>query len=184
LQQTKVDNLPRAYRNFHEAYAGLANCRYALEFAIQSVEEVDPERIYIAGHSSAGALALLCAAHEPRIRGCIAYAPETDVEAFVGEFRHQLPASEFPGLAEFARRSSPRTHMGRIDCPVFLFHSTTDSVVPFARSQAFCNELQQLGKNVTFVRADRGDHYNAMLTTGIPHALDWIRQQANHSPPP
>ena len=44
-----------------DAQAGLVNARNALEFVLARVPEVDPKRIYAAGHSSAGTLALLFA---------------------------------------------------------------------------------------------------------------------------
>ena len=53
--------------------------RNTLEYVLARLPEVDPERLYVAGHSSAAIWALLFAEHEPRIKGCIAYAPLADL---------------------------------------------------------------------------------------------------------
>src|SRR6185369_9853980 len=66
----------KAYKN---SQAGLANAKMALDFAIDKIPSLDSDRIYTAGHSSAGTLALLVASHDQRIKGCAAFAPVTDV---------------------------------------------------------------------------------------------------------
>src|SRR5262249_52342047 len=46
---------------FKDAKAGVLNARVALDFALDKFPEIDPEQIYVAGHSSAATLALLVA---------------------------------------------------------------------------------------------------------------------------
>lgn len=175
-RETATDaDYARAYRQFHAAMAGLVNARNAFEFALHSAPEIDPHRIYIAGHSSAGTLALLFAAHEQRLAGCIAYAPETDVAAFLGDVAGEVSSSDFPSLNEFLIRSSPQTHAARISCPVFVFHSTGDTVTPYSRSKRFCDELARLGKDVTHSAFDGRDHYQTMISPGIPRAIEWLQ---------
>src|SRR5262249_51971365 len=87
------------------AQAGLVNAKAALDFVLAKVASVDPDRVYIAGHSSAATLALLVAEHEPRIKTCAAYAPVTDVEARLAEVIPQLDRA-LPGYREFLRSSS------------------------------------------------------------------------------
>ena len=90
-----------AYKKFKQAGAGVVNGRNALEFVLAKMPMVNRDRIYSAGHSSAGTLSLLLAAHEPRLKGCIAYAPAADVEAFQAEF------AEIPDIGTFFSRDSP-----------------------------------------------------------------------------
>ena len=72
-----------AYTKFIASAAGVANARVALKYAKTEIPEVDPDRIYVAGHSSAGTTALLCAEHVEGLAGCIAYAPCSDLEGFL-----------------------------------------------------------------------------------------------------
>lgn len=165
-----------AYREFAAAYAGVANARNAFEFVLAKLPQVNPERIFAAGHSSAAVVSLLFAEHEPRLKGCIAYAAASDVE------KRLAPALNDPavprllsGIREFAKRSSPRTHMAHLNCPVFVFHARDDSNEPFATSERFVGDLKQLGKKVTFEQTPRGDHYDSMIKQGIPKAIAWLK---------
>lgn len=62
-------------KDYMNLEAGLVNARYALDYLEKRVPAIDSDRVYIAGHSSAATNALCIAAREPRLRGCIAYAP-------------------------------------------------------------------------------------------------------------
>lgn len=166
----------RAYNEFKAAYAGVVNGRNALEFVLAKLPQVDPERIYCAGHSSAGVLSLLLAEHEPRINGCIAYAAASDVEMRLAEvannsqFEHLLP-----DVKSFLKQSSPKTHTRHFECPVFLFHALDDSNEPAQTSEAFAAKLQAEGKTVVYQTTPRGDHYDSMIDSGIPAAIAWLK---------
>src|SRR5262249_55038981 len=138
-------NVPRGASNkaivkgaceFRAADAGLANARVALDFLLARVPAIDPNRVYIAGHSSAGTLALLVAEHDPRIKACVAYAPCTDVEARLHGVSLSLENSQ-PGYKDFLHNSSPRTHAAKLKCPLFLFHAEDDHNVSIRESKAF-----------------------------------------------
>lgn len=164
------------YALFRAACAGVVNTRNALEFARTKLPMVNPNEIYTAGHSSAGTLSLLAAEHEPRIAGAIAYAPATDVKSRLAELA-EVPfmAMLYPKLKEFTTQSSPDTHIADLKAPVFLFHAKDDSNVPFADSQKFADALRSQGKDVTLEFSQTGDHYDAMITDGIPKAIEWIK---------
>jgi len=164
------------YALFRAACAGVVNTRNALEFARAKLPMVDPNRIFTAGHSSAGTLSLLAAEHEPRIAGAIAYAPATDVKSHLAELADvPLMGLLYPKLKEFVTQSSPDTHIGDLKVPVFLFHAKDDSNVPFADSQKFADALNDQGKDVTFESSPTGDHYDAMISDGIPKAIEWLK---------
>jgi dienelactone hydrolase len=172
-----TDYLRRAYPKFRAAGAGVVNGRNALEFVLAKLPQVDPERIYCAGHSSAGTLSLLLAAHEPRLRGCVAYAPATDVALRLEELTSQPTANLLlPGVSRFVTQASPKTHMRRIQCPVFLFHARDDSNEPFTTTAAFARQMQQQHPSVTFVAAVRGNHYQSMIDEGLPRAVRWLQR--------
>ncbi len=143
-----------AYLHFRAACAGAVNTRNALEFALAKLPMVDPKKVFTAGHSSAGTLALLAAEHEPRLAGAVAYAPAADVVGRmkgVGEAPAMVTGFMFPQLKEFLTQSSPLTHLAAIKCPVFLFHSKQDDNTPFADTTAFADKLRAAGKDVTLV---------------------------------
>lgn len=176
----QANNNPRdAYLSFRRARAGVVNGRNALEYVLAQVPQVDPRRIYSAGHSSAGTLSLLLAEHEPRLRGALAYAPVTDLKsAFGGADDNAVMGMMLPGIGEFAKQSSPSTHVSRINCPVFLFHARDDSNEPFSSAQAFDQLLESNGKTHTFSVAESGDHYESMIAEGIPRGIEWIKSQS------
>jgi dienelactone hydrolase len=169
--------MQRAYNAFRAAQAGLVNARNALEYTLAKVPEVDPKRIYTAGHSSAATTALLFAEHDNRLAGCIAFAPCIDLMARFTPVGVRAMSVLFPGAADFVVQSSPKTHESRLNCPVFLFHAEDDSNVPCQDSRDCEKRLKGLGKNVTLVTVPTGDHYDSMIEQGIPRAIDWLRQQ-------
>ena len=171
------DDLARAYSGFSAAYAGLANARAALEFVLARLPQVDRRRIFAAGHSSAGTLALLFAEHERRLKGCIAYAPATDVDERLGLMLALLVASQkFPGVVDFVHRSSPQTHLARIQCPVFLFWADDDSVVAPEGIKRFATALGKVRQDVTVKTVPGGDHYDSMVNPGIGMGIEWIKK--------
>lgn len=165
---------PRSYNAFKESRAGLVNARNALEYTLAKVPEVNPKQIFSAGHSSAGTTALLFAAHEPRLAGCIAYAPCIDIPNRFPGFLVRAFSGQLPGLADFMAQSSPKTHESRINCPILLFHAEDDSNVPVSESKECAQRLKGLGKDVTLVTVPTGDHYDSMIDEGIPHGIEWI----------
>jgi dienelactone hydrolase len=162
----------RAYKEFKAAHAGVVNGRNALEFVLAKLPAVDPARIYCAGHSSAGVLSLLLAEHEPRIKGCIAYAAASDVELRLKDVTNDSQIELLlPDLKAFLKQSSPKTHTRHFACPVFLFHALDDSNEPFQTSEAFAAKLRAEGKNIVYQTSPTGDHYDSMIDTGIPKAI-------------
>lgn len=162
-------------RAFMQADGGLVNARTALDYALARVEKIDPERIYVAGHSSAATLALLVAEHDPRVKACVAYAPAIDVAKRLGPRTIDTVARQIGGFREFVERISPRTHLDKLRCPVFLFHARNDKNVPVAQSVQFANDLKKTNPKVKLVEAPAGGHYNAMIKQGIPQAIAWLK---------
>lgn len=171
----------RAYNQFSAARAGLVNARNALEYVLVRMPEVDPRRIYAAGHSSAATLALLFAEHDHRVKACAAYAPVSNIPRWLGSDVDEMEAV-LPGCREFFEQASPHTHASRLHCRVFLFHAEDDSVVPVHDTTGFANDLQRLNKDVTLVTVPRGDHYDSMIREGIPRAIQWLKGSGEPGP--
>jgi len=173
LDGESAEELRRAYEAFREAGAGMINARNAAEYVFTKVHQVDPDRLYAAGHSSAGTVALLLAAHNSEIAACVAYAAAPDVRQFHAQTLADLE-QELPGFDDFARRASPIEHAARIRCPVLLFHSQADRVAHVSESKLMADALRGAGSRPTLQLASRGDHYNSMIDEGIPFAIDWL----------
>ncbi len=167
-----------AYEAFREAQAGLVNSRNALEFVLARMPEVDRSKVFSAGHSSAATLSLLFGEHEPRLAGCIAYAPAVDVEARLAEvIANPFSGLSFPGCRELLKRASPKTHAGRLDIPVFLFHAADDENVPVSDTRDFAAGLKSRGAKVTYREVSDGGHYESMIVEGIPAGIGWMKER-------
>ena len=164
----------RAIRLFQAADAGVANAKAALTAALQQMPELDADRVYTAGHSSAATLSLLVAANDPRIKGCIAYAPVCNVPARLGRdlIRDLTPAS--PGFDRFISRYSPDQVVSSLRCPVFLFHADDDSNIPTSEVLQFAKALARTNSQVAFAHVPTGNHYHSMIQQGIPTAIRWL----------
>lgn len=167
-----------AYERLVAAHAGVVNARNALAYALAKVPQVDPKRIFVAGRDSAGTLALVFAAHESQLAGCIAYAPISDIRHDLSDKGIQVAAPGFqqaiPGAIEFSRRFSPIHLADRVDCPVFLFHAEDDLRVVVDQSRRLVTRLQSR-TGVKFVTVASGGHVETVFGAGIPAAIDWIR---------
>jgi dipeptidyl aminopeptidase/acylaminoacyl peptidase len=170
---TANQSVVTAARAFKDAEAGVSNARTALDYALARLPSVDPSRVYAAGHSSAATLALLFASRDPRIKACVAYAPVCDTVRFIGRFSQTLSAS-IPGFAEFFEQSSPDRNTIPLKCPVFLFHADDDSIVGAREISDFVDILETTNSRVTFVRVTSGEHYESMISEGIPKAIEWL----------
>ena len=162
---------------FKQAEAGLVNARAALDYALTKVPQIDPSRIFAVGHSSAGTTALHIAEREPRVRACVAYAPVTNVEKFLGKNAIASFSTVMPDYREFLKRTSPHAGVKNLRCPLFLFHAEDDGNIAITESAEFAKEAGQHNATVTFVRAATGGHYSAMLNEGMPKAIEWLKAQ-------
>lgn len=179
LAKPSLQDLRLAYSEFREAQAGLVNVRNGVEFLKQKVPQVDPNRLFVAGHSSAGTLALLAAAFEPRLKGCVAYCPASDGATLMRGFLND-PRAEiaYPGITQFAKRVSPISHVASVSCPIFLFHAADDQTIPVSDSRRLHQLLDSQGKRNTYVEVPTGAHDIAVVQQGIPSALQWLRPLA------
>ncbi len=174
-EEPSVYQAREALRQYQAADAGRVNFRNALEYTLARMPEVDPGRIYVAGHSSAATLALLVAEGESRLHGCIAYAPATRLRARFGADLAAIER-ELPGASDAIDEYTPRAAAIPPGCRVMLFHAEDDSNVPIVDSRSFADELRRLGRDVTLRTVRTGDHYDSMIDEGIPAGIAWIQQ--------
>ncbi len=163
-----------AVKDFRSRRAGVSAATRALDLVLQVVPDVDRKRIYAAGHSSAGTLALLFAALDPRVRAVAAFAPVPDALARADAEVQQILEEMSPGFTEFMKWESPTSYVSKYAVPVFLFHAIDDGNVPYAGSKSFAAALESHGVATTFVSAQTGDHYDSMIKEGVPAAVVWL----------
>lgn len=160
---------------FKDSQAGIKNAKAALDFVLAKSAKIDPDRIFIAGHSSAGTLALVAAAEDTRIKGCIAYAPAIDV---VGRLGPLLPDLEraVPGITDLVHYSSPKTHIDKLKVPILLFHAKDDNNTPIQQTTAFADALKKTNSQVTMISVAMGGHYDSMINEGLPKGIHWLKK--------
>ncbi|MCB1234855.1 MAG: prolyl oligopeptidase family serine peptidase, partial [Verrucomicrobiae bacterium] len=182
--EERVEEIRAAYHAFSGAGAGTVNGRNALMFVRSRLPMVDPNRIYSAGHSSAATLSLLLAAHEPLLKGCVAYAPAVDLSEHFADLAPK-PEAEFvyPGIQRFVVKSSPLTHADKIRMPVFLFFAEDDTLATLEGSRPFIDALSRMNASVKLRTVPTGGHYESMIEKGIPAGIDWIRSMEQDLPP-
>jgi dienelactone hydrolase len=163
-------------RAFTNAQGGLLNARVAIEYATTRVAAIDPGRLYAAGHSSAGTIALLVAENEPRLAACLAYAPAADLGLqYPPDFQREINQL-VPGASELFTRFNPRSNEAKIKCPVFLFYAQDDA--RFAEQvRALGERLTAAGKAVTVESSPTGGHYESMIETGVPRGIAWLKSR-------
>ena len=170
-----------AYVKFTAAAAGVANARIALQYATSRMPEVDRARIFVAGHSSAGTVALLCAEHVDGLAGCVAYAPCSDLEGYLTDFVGDIEGV-LPNVRRYMKEGSPSNHVDALGCPVMIFHAIDDDVVRLSESSRFATLASNSGHDVTLRPGTRGGHYDAMINEGIKEAIAWMNRTQSPGP--
>lgn len=89
---------------------------------LAKLDYVDPQRIYLGGHSTGGTLALLVAQSDARFRAVFAFGPVADVSGYGGRF---VPVSL--DQTEEIRLRSPGYWLASIRSPVFAFEGDHDA---------------------------------------------------------
>lgn len=169
-------------RQFIRANSGLNNGMTAVNFALARIPRVDPKRLYVAGHSSAGTLALQMAEYDRRIAACVAYAPCTDIATRLDAEYIQNWESRIPGFTRTVIGFSPNMHPEKLRCPTFLFHADDDSNVPLADNYAFAVAVRRTNPRLYLARVATGNHYESMIQQGIPWAIRWLQTKPETIP--
>lgn len=164
--------LSDAYRQFVDVRAGLVNSLNAFEYAINDIDVVDPAKVFVAGYSSGGTHALLLAAHEPRLAGCIAWCPDPDLADFDQETTEALQF--LYAIKQFVKKAAPLTHVQKVKCPVFIFAVQDDEIIEFENVNSYVKALRKTNPDVVFRWADSGGHAIPYLNQGRAMGVKWI----------
>ena len=165
-----------AVRQFKNADGGLVDAKLALDYIAAKLKFVNKNQIYAVGHSSAATAALLVAAHDSRIKACVAYAPVCDVEARIGDKVINVLTPSTPDFRNFIQMISPIMFTSALKCPTLIFHADDDSTVSLEDDTLFVKALKRTNHNVTFLRVPTGNHYDSMIQQGIPNGIAWLNR--------
>lgn len=169
------EEFDEALAMFLEAQGGMLNAKAALDYALAKVPAIDPERIYTAGHSSAATLSLQVAASEPRVHGCIAFAPVSDLVEHLKDFADYLKKDfDQPQLKDYSVEYSPLAKADKLKCPLFIQHAEDDQVVEIQQTREFVFAVLGAGnKEIEHLETKTGGHYQSMINS-LPDAIEWI----------
>jgi acetyl esterase/lipase len=142
--------------------------------ALAGTPGVDPNRIYVAGHSAGGTLAMLAAMTSPRFKACAAFSGSPDQVTFVRE----EPGVEAPfdqsDPNEFAMRS-PLAYPNSFKCPARLYFGNEE--LPFKFSTERLAEKARGHKQDVQAVEIVGDHMTA-VDPAMRQAITFFQQQA------
>ncbi|TXI51325.1 MAG: peptidase [Lysobacter sp.] len=120
---------------------------------LATLDYVDPQRIYLGGHSTGGTLALLVAESDPRFRATFAFGPVFDVSVYGPDM---LPVA-FDD-AEEIRLRSPGDWLSSIRSPTYLFEGDRNgNVADLVRMRSENRNAQ-----VRAFLVPRADHFSAL----------------------
>ena len=147
------NNNPGTYDMFHGEIKDLESAREYLA----SIPYVDPNRIYVVGHSTGGTRVLLGNEYSNGFRAAFSLGgiPDLELRIKYGKMRVDIPFDQ-KNPEEFKIRS-PRTYIKSIKSPTFYFEGEDDFWPEFNEVQNIAND-----NNVPFktysIRG--GDHFN------------------------
>jgi pimeloyl-ACP methyl ester carboxylesterase len=118
-------------------------------------ESVDPQRIYLGGHSTGGSLVLLVSECSDRFRAVFAFGPVSDVSYYPSEYTPFDKSN--PREVELR---SPGRWLGSIKRPTFVIEGTEGNISSLeAMAKACKNPL------VHFVKVNGADHFEVLGPT-------------------
>lgn len=195
LQSSEAD-FTRAWQDAHQrfkaGFAGLVNLRNAVEWVSTKVNAVNTQKMYIAGVDEAGAFALLGAAHEPRLKGCLVVNPQCNLLRHYAEDVDidELPYQPAGTDTEFLGRCSPNNHVADIQCPVYVcsipWAVGEDETAPgqIQDGTMFAKQLEAANKKVGAVILGPGTDYLVVVHMGAQQGIAWLKAFEGAPPMP
>ncbi len=144
---------------FELFYGEVDDAVAAVEFVARQ-PHVDRRRVYIAGHSTGGTIALLTAQSSKRVRAAFSFGGAPDLEAIVadGEGYGNTPFDHLVKDESFLR--SPIHFVGAVKCRTFYFEGAESFYVPFAQTME--KRARELDATFRAYAIKGGDHFNIL----------------------
>jgi dipeptidyl aminopeptidase/acylaminoacyl peptidase len=121
------------------------------------LQNADPNRIFLFGHSMGGGIALRVLTVSSDIRAAALYGSmsgdeQRNFEKISVWSKGTSGQEELATPPEDLQRISPIYHLENITAPISIHHGTADGVVPPEWSYQLCEQLRELGKEVSCFR--------------------------------
>jgi dienelactone hydrolase len=158
-------------RRYVASKAGLVNATRALDFALNQFPEIDSSQLYTLGHSSGGKQALLLAAHDHRIKGCVAFAPACKLDNSTSKTLSQLKAADQYFLTNEVKRSMPIAHAKVTKVPILLIYSQSDRIT---RPSEVIGYAKAVGQHARIIPLQGKKHWE-VPGAGFNVAIAWFR---------
>lgn len=136
---------------YKEGFFGEVDDVLAAADFLASLPYVDPDRIYLGGHSTGGTLALLCTAATDRFRATIALGPVDDVSGYGQEV---LPFDIWD--QKELRFRNPKEWLGSIKTRTFIIEGSRGN----ADGVREMDRLSRHNNNIQCYVINLGDHFN------------------------
>lgn len=144
-----------ANTNAKEAFYGETDDVAAAAQFLASQPGVDPQRIYLGGHSTGGTLALLAAeCHPKQFRAVFSFGPVDDVSGYGGEIFPQLGNADQKEI----QLRSPGYWLSFIGSPTFVFEGEDSPNVDCLRIM----ERESKSMHTRFYVVSGRDHFNIL----------------------
>ncbi len=127
------------------------------------LQNADPNRIYLFGHSMGGGIALRVLTVSKEVDAAALYGSmsgdeQRNFEKIIIWSKGTSGNEELATSPEDLQRISPVFHLNNISAPVSIHHGTNDGVVPPEWSYQLCEQLRELGKEVSCYRYPNEPH--------------------------
>jgi dipeptidyl aminopeptidase/acylaminoacyl peptidase len=133
---------------------------------------VDPNRIYVAGHSAGGTLAMLSAMTSKRFKACASFSGSPDQVTFVRDTPGVAPFDP-DDRQELAMRS-PLAYYQSFKCPARLYYGNDEGPITELATKKLAQKATAAGKDVRAVEVS-GDHMSA-VDPAIRQAVTFFQQ--------
>ena len=141
-----------------ECFYGEVNDVVAAGEYVSRLPYVDPNRVYLAGHSVGGTLALLVSEMPSRFAAVAAFSGAPDMGTFLADEPAEVKVFDPTDPREMRLRSAS-DFIRSIRCPLFVFDGIKENwVIP--QTRIFVTAAQQAGKNCQLFLVP-GDHISS-----------------------
>lgn len=138
---------------YREGFLGEVDDVLAAADYLATLDYVDPERIYLGGHSTGGTLAMLVAETSDRFRAIFAFGPVDDVRVYGGQFVYGDM-----GNPREVRLRSPVYWLESVRSPLFVFEGTVQGNIDSLES------LRHFSRNprISFHPVPNRNHFSSL----------------------
>lgn len=140
---------------------------------LAKIPGVDPDHIYVAGHSAGGTLAMLASMTSKRFRACASLSGSPDQVSFVRTNPEPQPPFDTEDRKELEMRS-PLAFPKSFKCPARLYWGKEEIVLKFS-TEKLAEKSQAAGLDVAAVEVP-GDHVTS-VTPAMRQAITFFQQK-------